>query len=141
MSSKRSKENRGSGGQENSRSHRLQRVEREIRQIVGTHLIVGFKGDVDGIISVTRVIVSADLRTAKVFVTLMGSDTSRKNAVSELQAHASEFQHEVNRQMRMKYCPRITFIYDDGFDNVLKVENILRTLAEERSKMPADENS
>ena len=138
MSKRSSKENGDSGG---SHNHRVQRVEREIRQIVGTYLITSFRGDVDGIISVTRVIASRDLRTAKVFVTLMGADASRKSVVAELQAHASEFQHEVNRLMRMKYCPRITFIYDDGFDNVLKVENILRTLAEERSKVPADENS
>lgn len=114
--------------------HRIQRVEREIREVIGVYLLSGFRGELHGIVSVSRVIVSKDLRQAKVFVTVMGSETDRKSSVSELQAQAYDIQSHVNHRLRMKYCPRLTFLYDEGFDHVLKVEKILHDLGEERKR-------
>jgi ribosome-binding factor A len=123
-------------------ARRTSRVEREMREVIGTYLIGGFRGELPGIVSITRVIVSKDLRNAKVLVTTMGdavegreqptSKVIQKATVQELQAHAHEVQHEVNRRLRMKHCPRLTFIYDEGFDHALKVDNILRDLQRER---------
>jgi ribosome-binding factor A len=115
-------ENRGA-------SHRIARVEKEVREVVGIYLISGFRGELPGIVSVTRVIVSHDLRTAKILVSLMADESLRKAAVATLQSEAHEVQAEVNRKLRMKFVPRITFHYDDGFDNALKIENILRDIS------------
>jgi ribosome-binding factor A len=123
-------------------ARRTSRVEREMREVIGTYLIGGFRGELPGIVSLTRVIVSKDLRNAKVLVTTMGevvngqeqptSKAIQKATVQELQAHAHEVQQEVNRRLRMKHCPRLTFIYDEGFDHALKVDNILRDLQRQR---------
>ena len=122
-------EKKGDGGR------RVQRVEREIREVVGAYLIGGFKGELPGIVSVTRVICSKDLRTAKIMITVMGFDASGKvdheSAVDALQERAFEVQHEVNRRLQMKHCPKVTFMYDEGFEKSLKVEHILRNLAAE----------
>lgn len=126
-------------------SHRVQRVEREIREVIGTYLIRGFRGELPGTVSVSRVIASKDLKTAKVFVTLMTKDsvvtepsaTAKKAAIKELQAHAHEIQAEVNRRLQMKHCPRLGFFYDEGLGHALKVESILRDI--EKSRRPAEE--
>lgn len=120
-------ENRGEG-------RRVPRVEREMREVIATYLLGGFRGQLDGIVSVTRVIASRDLRHAKVFVSAMGEGVNKKAIVNELQAHAFDFQSEINRRLRMKYCPRLTFLYDEGFEKVLKVDRILRDLGEERNR-------
>lgn len=125
------RENRGDG-------RRIPRVEKEIREAVGTYLITGFRGEIDGIVSITRVIASKDLRNAKVLFSLMGSKTltaaDKKAAARELMDHVHEIQHEVNRRLQMKHCPRLTFLYDEGYEHALKVENILRDLSEERKR-------
>ncbi len=79
---------------ESGGNHRQARVEKELREVVGTYLLSGFRGDLPGIISVTRVIVTGDLRQAKVFVRSMSlsEECNRKEVVGELQAHAYEIQ-------------------------------------------------
>jgi ribosome-binding factor A len=120
---------KGDGGR------RVQRVEREIREVIATYLVGGFKGELPGIVSVTRVIASKDLRTAKIMVTVMGFEANNKvdtrAAIDALQERVHEVQHEVNRRLQMRHCPKLTFMYDEGFEKALKVEHILRNLAEE----------
>jgi ribosome-binding factor A len=115
-------------------NHRTQRVEREIREVVGSYLISGFRGELHGVVSVSRVIASKDLRSAKILVTVMGGESERKATVASLRAYAHEVQHEINRRLQMKFCPKINFLYDDGFDNVMRVEKILQDLSEERAR-------
>lgn len=128
----RGSENRGDG-------RRIPRVEREMREVIASYLISGFQSELGGFVSVSRVLVSKDLRHAKVFVTVMGENISHKAVVEELQSHAPEIQSEVNRRLRMKYCPRVTILYDEGFENVLKVERILRDLEIQRQESEANE--
>ena len=119
------RENRGDG-------RRIPRVEKEIREVVGTYLITGFRGEIEGMITITRVIASKDLRNAKVLYTFVGEGGDKKATTKELMAHVHEFQHEVNRRLQMKHCPRLTFIYDEGYEHAMKVENILRDLSRQR---------
>jgi ribosome-binding factor A len=74
------------------------------------------------------------LRHAKVFVTVMGTDTERETTLEALESHAYEIQGEVNRALRMKFVPRLSFAYDAGQENAMRVDQILRNLAEERKK-------
>lgn len=119
---------------------RIPRVEREMREVIGSYLISRLQGELEGFVSVSRVIVSKDLRQAKVMITVMGEGADPKVIIAQLKAHAPEIQSEVNRRLRMKYCPRITFLYDEGFENVLKVEKILQDLSQKRKKAEASES-
>ena len=67
-----STENRGSavGGKE-AGSHRTTRVEGEMREVIATYLLLTLRRDLPGMVTVTRVIVSKDLRNAKVLFTVM----------------------------------------------------------------------
>lgn len=139
---KNSSKSRSGGAKGSSDGRRIQRVEKEIREVIGQFLIRGFRGELPGIVSASRVIVSRDLRTAKVLVTLMVPATVsnptaedekaqqlvHKQTVETLQENAHEFQAELNRCLKMKHCPRITFFYDDGFEHALRIEGILRDL-------------
>ncbi len=131
-------ENRGNA--KDSPSHRTSRVESEMRDVIASYLLGPLRGEVPGMISVTRVIISKDLRQAKVLVTVMDptgetgltGDSLNKAAVESLRDHAYEIQDEINARLRMKYCPKLTFFHDDGFDHAMKVENILKDLADQR---------
>lgn len=120
---------------------RLPRVEREIREIVGSYLISGFRGELPAFVSVSRVVASKDLRHAKILVTALGENVDRKALVKELQEHAHEVQQVVNQRLRMKYCPRLSFYYDTGYEHALKVENILRDLSLERAAREGEDDS
>lgn len=136
----RSQENRGG-------SHRVQRVEREIREVIATYLLGGFRGELPGFVSVTRVMVTADLRTARAYVTLMGGKDDgetqeafekrikleRKEAVKELNEHAVDFQHVLAQRLQMRYTPKLTFFYDDTYEETMRVQSVLSKISQSKT--------
>ena len=131
-------------------SHRLAKVEREIRDVVGMYLLGGFSGTLPGFVSLTRVVVSADLRIARCHFTLLinreegetdeafrkREELGRKEAANELNEHSSEVQHRLAQVLQMRYTPKVTFYYDEGYESAMKVEKILKDLSD--SSKPTD---
>ena len=109
-----------------SSSRRVQRVEKELRQIVAEYLLTRFKDPLPQGISVTRVDVAGDLRSAKVYIRFMNSEDPQEEALVALQKWAPEIQKHISRQLRMKFCPRLQFLKDEFLDNVLRVERLLK---------------
>ena len=132
-------------GEKDSGNHRAARVEGEIRDVIASYLLGPLRGEIPGMVSVTRVIISGDMRQAKVLVTVMDptgetgltGDALNKSTVTELQAHAYEIQEEIDHRLRMKFCPKLKFHFDDGFEHAMKVENILRQISNEKAAAPA----
>jgi ribosome-binding factor A len=113
-------------------SRRVARVEREIQHTVAQFLISGFKLPLPGIVTVSRVIMPGDLRTAKVFISVLGDPKDMDKAVEILQERSFEVQRFIGQELKMRYCPKLTFFPDHNTQEVLKVERILQTLEEER---------
>ena len=109
-------------------SRRLQRVEKEIHQIVSEYLITGLKVPLDGLVSVSRVSISPDLKSGKVFVTKFVDGSDMDKNVETLNEFAPYFQKEIDRKLRMKFCPRLKFYNDMGYENTQVVDKILKEL-------------
>ncbi|XGC82146.1 30S ribosome-binding factor RbfA [Bdellovibrio bacteriovorus] len=111
---------------------RVARVEREIQATVAQFLIRGFKSPLPGLVTVASVRMPADLRTAKVYISVLGSDEQKEEAIEILQERAFEIQNFIGKELKMRYCPKLTFYADHTTDQVLKVEKILHELEIER---------
>lgn len=111
---------------------RVARVEREIQATVAQFLIRGFKSPMPGLVTVASVRMPADLRTAKVYVSVLGSDEQKEETIELLQERAFEIQNFIGKELKMRYCPKLTFYADHTTDQVLKVEKILHELEIER---------
>ncbi len=128
-----------SGGE----SHRLARVEKEIRDVLGVYLVGGFRGALPGFVSLTRVRLSPDLKIASLNVTMIMTQNegeapdaferrqviARKEAIKELNIHSKDVQSELAHKLQLRFTPKVTFYYDDGFENALKIEKILRDMS------------
>lgn len=75
----------------------------------------------------------ADLRTAKVYVSVLGSDKERDEVLEILSERAFEVQSFIGKELKMRYCPKLTFFHDDTTDHVLKIDRILHDLEQERN--------
>lgn len=126
----------GSDKQENARGdgRRVQRVEQEIQKTVAQFLISGLRVRLPGLVTVSRVMMPGDLRTAKVYVSVLGSEGERKEALELLQENAYEVQNFIGRELRMRFCPKLTFYPDDTTEHVLKIDRILHELESEKKK-------
>lgn len=121
---------------------RVHRVEQEVQKTVAQYLISGFRARLPGLVTVSRVIMPADLRTAKVYVSVLGTEAERKEALEILQERAFDVQNFIGKELRMRYCPKLTFFPDDTTEHVLKIDRILHELEEQRKdgekKTPED---
>lgn len=111
---------------------RVARVEREIQATIAQFLIRGFKTPLPGLVTVASVKMPADLRAAKVYVSVLGSDEQKSETIDLLQERAFEIQKYIGSELKMRYCPKLTFFPDHTTEEVLKVERILHELEEER---------
>jgi len=67
-----------------------------------------------GFITITKVDAAPNLRTAKVYVSVLGGGpTAATDSVAALEQSRAVLQREISRQMRMKWTPRLYFIADD----------------------------
>ncbi len=107
---------------------RVSRVEKEIQVTIAQFLIRGFKLPLPGIITVSSVKMPGDLRTAKVYISILGSDEDKDLAIETLQERAFEVQNYIGKELKMRYCPKLTFLPDHATEQVLKIERIIQEL-------------
>lgn len=113
-------------------NRRIQRVEKELRDLISSFMVIQLGGEIEGIGSITRVMISKDLRSARVLVYNQGGEKSAKQNVEVLQSHAHQINQFINSQVRMKYSPKIKFFVDTKFEEAMKVQHELRKLELER---------
>ncbi len=108
-----------------SDGRRTQRVEKELREIVAGFVIRHFTSD---LLNITQVRVTKDLKGAKVFVSALGKSSVPEDTLERLQDQASEMQREVMKHLRMKYCPRLQFVNDEGVASSQKIDELLNKI-------------
>nr|BFD59245.1 30S ribosome-binding factor RbfA [Bdellovibrio sp. CKG001]BFD62622.1 30S ribosome-binding factor RbfA [Bdellovibrio sp. HM001]BFD67387.1 30S ribosome-binding factor RbfA [Bdellovibrio sp. HAGR004] len=120
---------------------RVARVEREIQATIAQFLIRGFKSPLPGLVTVASVKMPADLRAAKVYISVLGDEKQQDEALDLLQERAFEIQNFIGKELKMRYCPKLTFYLDHATEQVLKVEKILHELELERKAKNPGESS
>jgi ribosome-binding factor A len=115
-------------------NRRIQRVEKELRDLISSFMVIQLGGQIEGICAITRVMVAKDLRSARVLVYNQSGEKTAKQNVDVLQANAHPINQYINSQVRMKYSPKIKFFVDTKFDEAMKVQHELRKLELERQQ-------
>lgn len=111
------------------RSTRLRRIDDQIRRIVSESLITAVQDPRIGFVTVTSVEVSREFDTAKVYVSILGTEAERKETLKGLRSAAPFLQSRIGKAMRLRRIPLLRFLYDDSLDRGLRVEAALRGLA------------
>ena len=79
--------------------------------------------------SVIEVYVAPDLKTCKVWISVLGSDEDRDNTIRGLQSAAGFIRHELAHRMNLRNTPELTFISDTsteyGVDMIHKIDEIV----------------
>jgi ribosome-binding factor A len=104
---------------------RLLKINESIREIVSGEL-AGLKDPRIGFVTVTGVETSADLRHAKVFVSVLGREREREASLGALRAAHGVLQARVAASLRMRRTPQLEFVYDHTIDTAMRVESLIR---------------
>ena len=117
-------------------SLRLERVrellKRELGEIIRRELPISEAG----LITVNEVGVAPDLKSATVFVGVIGTPEQRKRAANLLEKESKRFQSLVGRAVVLKYTPHLKFIIDEAIERGNRVLEILEEI--EKTVPPSD---
>lgn len=91
-----------------------------------------------GFASITRVEVSGDLRHAKIFVSVMGSQEEREETMKGLSNASGFLRHELASRLILRYMPEIVFKLDRSIEEGARMLDLIRQVeAEDRQKEDA----
>jgi ribosome-binding factor A len=76
-------------------------------------------------VSVTRVSVSSDLRYAKVFISVLGTEEEKKRVLAGLHAASGFLRRELSGRLSIRYTPELSFFYDDTMEQAGRVIQLI----------------
>ena len=120
-------------------TRRADRVGEAIREEIATFLAESAKDPrIVGFVTVTGVEVSPDLRHAKVYVSVMGSEAEKIATFEGLASTASHLRARVGRALRLRMAPDIHFREDESVARAARIESLLAGI---KSESPAREKA
>src|SRR6266480_1987118 len=107
-------------------SRRLLKAAEAIRGVVSMAILTELRDPRVKNVTVVGVEVLPDMKSAKVYVSIMGSEKEQQLSLSGLQNAAGFLQKKIAERIETRYTPRLTFVLDKGVKNSLEVGRILR---------------
>ena len=103
---------------------RMRRVNESVRQVL-SEALPELKDPRIGFVTVTGVETSPDLRHARVFVSVLGSEKKRKKSLEGLAAAHGVLQSHLARELRMKRTPTLAFEYDPTVEEGVRMSKLI----------------
>lgn len=116
---------------------RTKRLARQIREIVSNALLFDASDPRLRFLTITRVEVSADLKSADVYLSVMGSEADKRTCWRALEDSRGFVQTRVAGGLQTRTCPHIRFVADASIEKSLHMAEIFQKIEEERSKRAA----
>lgn len=104
---------------------RMRRVNEALREVLSARIAEGLKDPRVGFVTVTAVDTSPDLRHARVYVSVLGSEEERGETLEGLGSSRGYLQAQVARQVRMKRTPTLEFVHDSSIDHGFRISELL----------------
>src|ERR687883_64880 len=105
-------------------SERMRRVNASVRQVL-SEAVGQLKDPRIGFVTVTGVETSPDLRHARVFVSVLGSERKREASLAGLTAAHGVLQARIARELRLKRTPQLAFEYDPSVERGVRMTQLI----------------
>jgi ribosome-binding factor A len=120
---------------------RLLKVNEAVREVLSSVIAEGLKDPRIGFVTVTSVETSADLRHAKVFVSVLGGQREREETLTGLRSSHGYLQERVAEAVRLKRTPQLEFIYDGSVDHGMRIHELLQRYEAEVSAAEGEDSA
>lgn len=115
-------------------NNRLERIDEELKKEISN--IIGFElknPKITGLISVTRVRVTPDLKYAKVYVSILNSKNI-KDTLANLKKSSGYIRSEIAKRINLRITPELVFVLDDSMEYGAKIDQILKEIMPKEEK-------
>ena len=109
-------------------TNRMDKVNEEFKRELGKIIDQDLKNpNITGLISVTKVKTSPDLKNAKIYISILGSK-SKKNTLEGLKKASGFIRTELAQRVNLRYIPELIFELDETMEYGAKIDSILKEL-------------
>jgi len=92
------------------------------------------------LVTVTEVATSADLRHAKVFISVMGSEDEKRETLKCLSAASGFLRRELGERLTLRYIPELSFEQDNSIEHGAHVLRLIEQLASENDQVSREQS-
>jgi ribosome-binding factor A len=118
-------------------TERMRRVNEAVRAVIAD-AIGELKDPRIGLITVTAVQVTSDLREATVYVSVLGNERKRQATLAGLESAHGVLQARINRELSLRRTPTLAFAYDDTVERGVRMTKLIDELA---ADLPEEQGS
>ena len=118
-------------------SRRLSRVEEACKEELAEILQREIKDPRVGFVTITEVKLTADLRHARVFLSIFGSEHESEQSLEGLESARGYLRSQLGKHLRLKYLPEIEFVHEHVAEDALKLDKLMKQLSTERNENDA----
>ncbi len=122
-------------------SRRVERVSDLIKQQVSNIISNDLKDPRVGFVTVTSVVLSRDLRHAKVYISVMGSDEDRERTMEALNRASGFMRTRLGNRIRIRHIPELLFRYDDSYEYAARIAVVMKQIEPETKPVAATTRS
>ncbi|MGE5614536.1 MAG: 30S ribosome-binding factor RbfA [Bacillota bacterium] len=83
-------------------------------------------------VSVTEAEVTRDLRYAKVYVSVLGTDVDKKNALQTLKNAAGFVRREIGQRLQLRYTPEVVFELDNSIERGVYITKLIKDTLQDK---------
>jgi ribosome-binding factor A len=113
---------------------RSEKVAELIQKEISQMLVKDLKDPRIGFVTITKVGVSEDCRSAKVYFSMMGTPSERERSLEGLNSAKGYVRKELGHRIRLRYTPQISFIFDPSIEYAIHIGEIIHHIQQEREK-------
>lgn len=110
---------------------RAERVADLIKREISEMLIRGIKDPRIGLVTITRVSLSDDLRVAKVYFSVLGEEEDRQRNLRGLNSAKGFIKREMGKRIHLRYMPEIIFKFDPSLEYADHINRLIKEIGSE----------
>ena len=111
---------------------RLDRVGHLIQMELSELVLKRVKDPRLGFVTITHVDVAPDLKSARVYYSVLGDEKARKDSGIALAKAAGFLQRQISLAIEIRYTPKLQFIFDDSLDQGMEIDRVLYKIQNEK---------
>ncbi|MBR0575498.1 30S ribosome-binding factor RbfA [Proteiniclasticum sp. BAD-10] len=113
--------------------YRSGRINEEMKKEISSIVMNGLKDPrITAMVTITDVEVTSDLRYAKVFVSIFGTETQKADSLEALKSSAGFIRREVGKRIQLRYVPELIITVDDTIDRGMHIDELIRKANEKK---------
>lgn len=116
------------------RPTRKKRLDETLREVLADVLLTRSNDPRLALVTITSVSISPELDVAKVYVSALGDETRRAETLAALRRASSYLRTELARATDLRRTPELRFLFDESMERGIRMETVLRDLADERTR-------